>query len=63
MNEYRLYLLDHGGHINEPPRIMFHESDEEAIKEAQQLFDGTESELWKGDKRILRLPLGTIKTG
>ena len=62
MAEYRIYSLDRGGHISTPPKVILHNTDEEAIAHTQQLFDGTECELWKGDKRVLHLPLGAVKT-
>ena len=60
MAEYRIYALDRGGHISTPPKVIYHDTDEQAIMQTQQLFDGQECELWCGERRILHLPIGAV---
>lgn len=62
MAEYRVYKLDRGGHVSDPPKIILHNTDEEAIAHTQQLYDGTECELWQGARMILHLPIGAVKS-
>jgi hypothetical protein len=56
MKEYRVYRLDHEGHIFAPPHGFTCASDEDAIAAAKQLIDGHDIELWQATRLVVRLP-------
>ncbi|OSJ19638.1 hypothetical protein BST63_01890 [Bradyrhizobium canariense] len=56
MAEYRLYRVDHEGHIQGAPLIVSCEDDDAAIAEAKQYVDGVSIEVWDRARRVARLP-------
>ena len=55
MREYRVYVLNAGGHVDAPARIITHTDDDAAIQHARQLLDGHDIELWDGPRLVIRL--------
>lgn len=55
MNPYRLYVLEQGGHIADPPLIMECADDGDAIRQARQYLDGKDLEVWQEARFIARL--------
>ncbi len=47
MREYRFYLIKKDGHIDGPPSDHALLDDKAAIKEAKQLVDGHDIEIWQ----------------
>ena len=54
MIEYRAYLLDSGGHVLKRVDLLCGD-DGAAKKEAVQLVDGHDVELWSGDRLVIHL--------
>jgi hypothetical protein len=52
---YRLYTLDRGAHITNPPRIVECADDDDAIHQAKQFLDGKDLELWDEGRCVARL--------
>lgn len=52
---YRLYSLNAGGHVTQPPIVIEAEDDAAAIEEAKQLQDGRDIEIWCGDRCVMNL--------
>ena len=52
MRHYRVFLIDQGGHIAEPPIEIDCENDGEAVSTAKQLVDGKDIELWEESRFI-----------
>jgi hypothetical protein len=40
MEQYRVYILDAEGHVNDPPEVIECPDDGAAIEQARQLLDG-----------------------
>ncbi len=55
MNEYRIYVMSHEGHIKDPPEIVAFATDAEAIANARTRLDGQPIEIWLGPRRVGRL--------
>jgi hypothetical protein len=55
MNDYRAYFLDNNGHVAGSKVFKF-PTDDEAIEEVKQLFDGRAVELWAGARKVAQLP-------
>jgi hypothetical protein len=55
VNDYRVYTMDHEGHVLKPPEIVCCDTDEEAMVLAKQYLDGRPIEVWLGAKRVGRL--------
>ena len=51
MPQYRVYRLNNK-HIAGPPVIVVCDNDEDAIKQAKQLIDGHDLELWDGRRFV-----------
>jgi hypothetical protein len=51
MAEYRVYLLDHLGHITERVDLVF-DRDEEAVAATRKRFPIEAIELWQGDRMV-----------
>jgi hypothetical protein len=49
--EYRAYILDQDGHVSRAIELVCPD-DETAKKQARQLVDGHNVELWQGDRQI-----------
>jgi hypothetical protein len=52
---YRIYSLDGSGHIMGPPKLIDADDQDAAVKEARQILDGREIEVWCGDRCVARL--------
>jgi hypothetical protein len=52
MPMYRAFLVDGVGHISRPPNEFFSDDDAAAIKQARQLVDGCDVELWDHDRIV-----------
>ena len=52
MPHYRLYPLDQGGHVCDPPNIIEADSDADAIAQAMQLVNGHDLEIWDQARRV-----------
>jgi hypothetical protein len=46
MPAYRAFFVDQRGYITRPPRLLDCTDDDAALKQAQQLVDGCDVELW-----------------
>jgi hypothetical protein len=55
MDAYRIYVLDRGAHIVDPPRIIECADDDDAIRQARQYLDGKELEIWDRARFVARL--------
>ena len=55
MPTYRVYFLNDGAHISDPPIILECASDNEATQKARQYMDGKELELWR-DHHLIAEP-------
>jgi len=53
MPEYRVYIVDSDGHFHSSVPIECAD-DTEAMKQAEQLVDGHDVELWQRDRKIAR---------
>ena len=51
MAEYRVYLLDHLGHIMERDDLVF-DRDEEAVAATRERYPLEAVELWQGDRMV-----------
>jgi hypothetical protein len=54
VNEYRVYLLGHDGHIRSS-RAFVCGDDADAIVWAEQMVDGHDIELWSGERFVRRV--------
>ena len=52
MPEYRLFTFNDAGHITGPAAVIH---DDAAIKEAKQLLDGHDIEVWQGTRIVVHL--------
>lgn len=55
MPDYRIYKLVNGDRIAEMPRIVTHDTDDEAIAQTRQLLDGHDLQLWEGRRLVVSL--------
>ena len=55
MKQYRVYTLSTFDAITRPARVLEFENDGEALKEAAQLLDGHNIEVWEGARWVARL--------
>ena len=55
MAHYRIYVLDSGDHISEPPEEVECADDQAAIERAQSLLNGRAIEVWEGARCVARL--------
>jgi len=55
MPEYRLFTFNDAGHITGPAAVIQCADDDAAIKEAQQLLDGKDIEVWQGQRIVAHL--------
>jgi hypothetical protein len=53
MAEYRAYIMEEDGHIRSY-RAFVCEGDADAMVWAKQLLDGSDIELWSGDRFVIR---------
>ena len=53
MRDYRVYVIGQGGHFQKSIPLEC-ANDEAAKKEAEQLVDGHDVELWQRDRKIAR---------
>ena len=53
MHQYRIYTFRADGHFSTVRRIECMD-EKQAVREAQQLVDGEDSELWQGEHLIAR---------
>jgi hypothetical protein len=53
--EYRAYLLNKVGRISQPATIIVADTDEEAIKAANQLAGTDDIALWQGNRSVTTL--------
>jgi hypothetical protein len=56
MLQYRIYSMNDVGHISAPSENIECADDQEAIQKAQQAVNGSDIELWEGDRLIVRFP-------
>jgi hypothetical protein len=50
--DYRVYKLNHDGHISEPPHVLTCRNDEEAQREARKLLALQALEIWCGSHKV-----------
>jgi hypothetical protein len=50
--DYRVYQLNQGGHISEPPHVLTCKDDEEAQREARKLLVSQALEIWCGSHKV-----------
>jgi hypothetical protein len=55
MQTYRIYFIDHGGHISRPAVIIECTDDVEATEKGGQLVNGEDVEIWAGDRLVAKL--------
>lgn len=55
MLEYKFYAIKRDGHIEGPPAARDCPNDGEALKEARQLVNGHDIEVWQGSRLIAYL--------
>jgi hypothetical protein len=55
MEQYRVYVLDAEGHVQDAPEVIECPDDGAAIETARQLLDGHVIELWNGSRRVISL--------
>ena len=55
MPEYRLFTFNDAGHITGPAAVIQCADDDAAIKEAKQLLDGHDIEVWQGTRIVVHL--------
>ena len=55
MPEYRFYTIAKNGHVLKPPKAFEFPNDQTATKEAKQLLDGHDIEIWQGARVVAYL--------
>ncbi len=55
MPDYRIYVLNKVGHIEQPPDIVTLENDQEVIEHATKFADGHDLEVWDGPRLVTRI--------
>jgi hypothetical protein len=53
--DYRVYVLNDGGHIERPPHIVPCKDDQSAIAHAIKLVDSHEVEVWEGPRLVANI--------
>jgi hypothetical protein len=59
---YRVCVLTEDNQIWDPPIVLAYESDQDAVRQAEQLVDGNDVELWEESRFVARVkskPAGT----
>ena len=54
MRQYRIFILEGGAHLSQPPIEIECKDDGEAVNSAKQLVDGHDIELWEKSRFIAR---------
>jgi hypothetical protein len=49
---YRAFLVDRQGNVIQPPQVLDCGDDDEAVKDAQQLVDGCNVEVWDRERFV-----------
>jgi hypothetical protein len=55
MPHYLVYVFTEENRIWNPPIVMTCDNDQEAVRQAEQLVDGNDIELFDGDRRVSRI--------
>ena len=55
MFEYRVYLLNQQGHVDEVPRLVRCATDEDAERRARQLQERQAVEVWQGARLVAKI--------
>jgi hypothetical protein len=55
MYDYRVYLLNKLGQVDDVPRLVKCATDEDATKRARQLQGHQAVELWQGDRLVIKI--------
>ena len=55
MPEYRFYAIEPNGHVSGPPAARDLPDDSEALKEARQMVNGHDIEVWQGSRILAYL--------
>jgi hypothetical protein len=55
MPQYQFYAIKPDGHVSGPPAEWNLPNDSEALKEARQMIDGHDVELWQNSRMIAYL--------
>jgi hypothetical protein len=55
MPDYRVYTMMKGIHFKDAPAVIRCDSDQEAIRQAEQLVDGHDVEVWDGGRFVNRI--------
>jgi hypothetical protein len=55
MSEYKFYAIERDGHITRPPAARDCMDDAEALKEARQLVNGHDIEVWQSSRLVAYL--------
>jgi hypothetical protein len=55
MPDYRIYTMTKGAHVKGALAIITCDSDQEAIRQAEQMVDGHDVELWDGGRFVNRI--------
>jgi hypothetical protein len=59
---YRVCVLTEDDQIWDPPIVLAYENDQDAVRQAEQLVDGNDVELWEESRFVARIkskPAGT----
>jgi hypothetical protein len=59
LQHYRVYTLDHAGHVDRPAIERSFETEEEAIEFARAKLDSHVLELWQENRLVCRLSPGS----
>ena len=63
MLDYRVYLLNQEGRVDEVPRLIRCASDEDAMRRARRLQQDQTVEVWQGARLVVKIsPPQTIAT-
>ena len=55
MYDYRIYLLNEQGRVDDVPHVIRCATDEDATKQARQLRRRQTIELWQGDRLVIKI--------
>jgi hypothetical protein len=55
MPDYRVYTMTKDTHVEGPAAVVTCDSDQEAIRQAKQMVDGHDVELWDGGRFVTRI--------
>jgi hypothetical protein len=55
MPDYRVYTMTKGTRVKGAPGVITCESDQEALRQAEQMVDGHDVELWDGGPFVSRI--------